>query len=281
MAKSLHLANKIPTILALSALTLFVAAYLPVFQILFKKWVSSEEYNHAFLTLPIIIYMIWVKRFQLVERQVQYSPFGLFIVVLATLAYYFAMLTQVHTIITLSMFLTILGVLIYLAGVNSIKELFTPLLLLLILIPIPDQLYIKLTFPLQLKVSQASEVIVTILGVPLYREGNIMNIPEKSFEVVEACSGLRSIIALLTLSLIMGYFMLKKKYAKVILFIASIPTAIAVNIVRVTVMILLFHFFRIDLTKGILHNVTGLMVFGIALITLFTLLKVLKIWETK
>ena len=95
------------------------------------------------------------------------------------------MLTQVNTIFFLSMLLTVFGVLIYLAGVNSVKELFTPLLLFLILIPVPDQLYIKLTFPLQLKVSQVSEIVVRIFGVPLFREGNVMNIPGKSFEVVE------------------------------------------------------------------------------------------------
>jgi len=276
-----HSANKKPIILAFTALTLFAVAYFPVFQILVKKWVSSEEYSHAFLTIPIIIYMVWKKRSYLAERQAQYSPFGLFIVVLAMPAYYFTMLTQVHTIMSLSMFLTVFGVLIYLAGVNSVKELFTPLLLFLILIPIPEQLYINLTFPLQLKVSQASEIIIRIFGVPLLREGNIMNIPEKSFEVVEACSGLRSIITLLTLSFIMGYFMLKKNSSKVILIIASIPTAIVVNIVRVTVMILLFYFFRIDLAEGTLHNVIGLMVFAIGLITLLLLQKVLKSWEIR
>ena len=265
----------------MTALTLFAVAYFPVFQILVKKWASSEEYSHAFLTVPIIIYMVWRKRSYLAERQVQYSPFGLFIVALAMAAYYFAMLTQVHTIMCLSMFMTVFGVLIYLAGLNSVKELFTPLLLLLILIPIPEQLYIKLTFPLQLKVSQVSEIIVRFFGVPLLREGNIMNIPGKSFEVVEACSGLRSMITLLTLSFIMGYFMLKKNSSKLILIIASIPTAIVVNIVRVTVMILLSYFFRLDLAEGKLHTITGITVFILALLILLLIQKLLQPWEIR
>ena len=191
------------------------------------------------------------------------------------------MLTAIHTIIALSMFLTIIGTLIYLTGLQAVKDLSMPLLLLLILIPFPEQLYIKLTFPLQLKVSQASEIIVKMFGVPLLREGNIMNIPEKSFEVVEACSGLRSMITLLTLSIIMGYFMLKKNFSKLILLLASAPTAIAINIIRVTAMILLFHFFRLDLTDGILHSITGLLIFSIALGILLLLQKVLESWETE
>ena len=206
---------------------------------------------------------------------------GLIILLFSTAAYFFAMLTEVHTIIALSLFLTIIGVLIYLAGLKIVKELSLPLLLLLILIPFPEQLYIKLTFPLQLKVSQASEIVVRLFGVPLLREGNVMNIPGKSFEVVEACSGLRSMITLLTLSIIMGYYLLKKNSSKLILLLASAPTAIVVNIIRVSTMILLFHFFKLDLAEGTLHSITGLLIFGIALGILLLLNKVLESWETE
>ena len=256
-------------------------AYFPVFQILVSKWAESEEYNHAFLTLPIISYMAWNKRSALSLGHPKYPSIGLLLLLFAMPAYFFAMLTEVRTIIVLSLFLTIAGTLIYLLGIQAIRELFVPLLLLLILIPFPEQLYIKLTFPLQLKVSQASEIIVKMFGVPLLREGNVMNIPEKSFEVIEACSGLRSMITLLTLSIIMGYFMLKKNASKLILLLASAPTAIAINIIRVTAMILLFHFFRLDLTEGTPHSITGLLIFGIALGILLLLQKGLKTWETK
>lgn len=191
------------------------------------------------------------------------------------------MLTQVHTIISLSMVLTLVGVLIYLFGIRTAWELFTPILLLLLLIPVPEQLYIKLTFPLQLKVSQVSEVIVGMFGVPVLREGNVMNIPGKSFEVVEACSGLRSIITLVTLSVVIGYFMLNRKVSKLVLLVASLPVSVFVNIIRVVAMILLFHVFRLDLTEGILHTITGLMIFSLALAVLLTFHKALESWETK
>lgn len=265
----------------LVAMLLFVTAYYPVFEILAKKWLASDEYSHAFLTLPVILYMIWGKKAVLQDTKFQYAPLGLFLVVLATVCYFFAMLTQVHTLISLSLFLTILGVLIYLTGIQSVQILFIPLVLLLILIPVPEQLYIKLTFPLQLKVSQLSEMMVEQFAVPILREGNVMNIPGKSFEVVEACSGMRSIITLLTLSLIMGYFMLERKTSKILLLLASIPTAVCINIIRVSSMIILYHFFRLDLSEGLLHTLTGTLVFVIAFILLLSLLKVLEFWETK
>jgi len=273
--------RKKSTLLALAAVTLFVVGYLPVFQILVKKWLTSDEYSHAFLTLPIIFYMVWRERSVLAGGPVRYSFVGLIILIVSAPVYMFALLTRVHTVIALSMFLTVIGAVIYLGGVRMVKELATPLILLLMLIPVPEQLYIQITFPLQLKVSQISKAVIRLFGVPILREGNIMHIPDKTFEVVEACSGLRSMITMLTLSVIMGYFMLKRLSSKLILVAAGVPTAIFVNIIRVITMILLFQFFRLDLTEGALHTVTGLLIFGIALVILFLILKVLEHWETK
>ncbi len=260
---------------------LFVIAYFPAFQILVEKWSNSEEYSHAFLMIPIIVYMVWKKKEILQQGQKQYTFIGLIVVVFAMVLYYFALLTQVHTIISLSMLLTVVGACVYLYGSKAVIILITPLLLFLLLIPVPDSLYIKLTFPLQLKVSQMSEVIVGMFGIPIFRQGNVMTIPNKSFEVVEACSGLRSMITLANLSIVIGYFMLERKTSKCILFLSSIPIAVFVNVVRVSMMILLYHFFKLDLVEGLLHIVSGVAVFVLALISLLAFNKILEIWENK
>jgi len=124
--------------------------------------------------------MVWEKKKTLLEDKPHYSMLGLFLIVLSSICYLFALLTQVPTFISMSMYFTIVGVLIYMLGIKSIQTLFMPLVLLLILIPVPDQLYIKLTFPLQLKVSQLSEILVEFFGVPIFREGNVMNAPGKA-----------------------------------------------------------------------------------------------------
>jgi exosortase len=268
-------------ILGLSVLATFIGAFFPAFRLLFEIWMKSEEYGHAFLTIPIIFYMVWAKRIAFASGSGKYGLPGLALAIIFTVIYIFAILTQVNTFIFMSMYLTVIGSLIYLSGPGIIKVLATPLLLFLLLIPIPEQLYPQLTFPLQLKVSQASEIIIRQFSVPLLREGNVMHIPQRSFEVVEACSGLRSVMSLLTLSIIMGYFMMRRITSKVILFAASIPTAIFVNIVRITFMILLFYHFKMDLTKGALHTATGFLVFLLAILTLFLLQRMLERWETK
>ena len=271
----------LPVYLALGALVLFVVAYFPVFRILAGKWAESEEYSHAFLTLPIILYMVYQNRQRVLETPATFSPLGLVTLMLASALYYFSLLTEVHTVIALAMYLTVLGTVVFLFGIRSLWVLFTPLLLLLMLIPFPDQLYIQLTFPLQLKVSQMSEAIIDLFGIPVHRAGNVLTIPQKSFEVVEACSGLRSVITLLTLSVVMGYFLLVRTTSKLLLVAASIPVAIFVNLIRVVTIVLLFHSFGLDLYEGTLHTVTGLLIFLIALVTLFLLQRILEQWEHK
>ena len=271
----------LPVYLALSALVLFLVAYFPVFRILAGKWAESEEYSHAFLTLPIILYMVYQNRQRVLETPATVTPLGLVTLLLASALYYFSLLTEVHTVIALAMYLTVLGAVVFLFGIRSVWVLFTPLLLLLMLIPFPDQLYIQLTFPLQLKVSQMSEAIISLFGIPVHRAGNVLTIPQKSFEVVEACSGLRSVITLLTLSVVMGYFLLVRTTSKLLLVAASIPVAIFVNLIRVVTIVLLFHSFGHDLYEGTLHTVTGLLIFLIALATLFLLQRILEQWEHK
>ena len=263
------------------ALVLFIAACYPALEILVTKWSHSDEYSHAFIVVPIIFYIIWSKKNTFAENLTGSSTLGLAVIIPSLALYLFALFTQVDTIILLSMFLTVVGILLYFTGLKGIKQFATPLLLYLLLIPIPDQLYVSLTFPLQLRVSEISEIILRSLHVPMLREGNIMNIPHMNFEVIEACSGLRSIIALLTISVLSGYFTLKKFTSKTILIMASVPVAILVNIIRVVSMILLYYFFNLNLTEGASHTIAGLAIFLTAMLILYSLQRVLELWERK
>jgi len=266
--------------LSLLATGLFIAAYYPIFKILATKWAGSEDYTHAFFTVPIILYMAWLKRESFAAGQ-GWQKTGLAWIILATALYIVSLQLQIPSFIAMSMVLTVSGAILYLSGIKVLREMFIPLLLLILLIPVPEQLLSMITASLQLKVSQASELILQLLNVPLFREGNVLHIPEKTFQVVEACSGIRSLISLITLSLILGYFSLKNNWSIVILVAFSIPVAVLVNIMRVSSLVLAFHFFRLDLSSGSAHTIMGLALFGIALVVLFMLQRILEHWETQ
>ncbi|MFW6148168.1 MAG: exosortase/archaeosortase family protein, partial [Thermodesulfobacteriota bacterium] len=139
--------------------------------------------------------------------------------------------------------------------------------------------YAKLTIPLQLFVSQTSTWLGAFFGLPIFREGNVIHLADKSLEVVKACSGLRSINPLLALSAIFGYFTLRANALRTVLFFSAIPAAIFINIVRVLLMMLAYHFFAYDLTKGTLHNLLGIVLFAFALAFVAGVQRILSIWD--
>jgi len=261
---------------------LFVVAYFPAAQILVSQWTAREDYSHAFLMVPIIGYMVWLKRGSLHKQQSQSQRIAsIVILTLSTLFYLLASKFHFLSVINLSMVISLLTLLLYFLDFNSLKKLGTPILLMLLLIPIPNQFYSTITVPLQLKVSQLSGFLIQLLNVPLFREGNILYIPNKTFEVIDACSGMRYIISMTTLSLLLGYFTLNKTLSKIILVVFAVPIAILVNTIRVITLVLAFHYSQIDLTTGTAHTLTGVIIFGIAILTLLLLQRILEFWENR
>ena len=145
----------------------------------------------------------------------------------------------------------------------------------------PSQVYSILTIPLQLFVSKISVALAAFLEVPIYREGNVLYLPDKTFQVVQACSGLRSMISLLTLSLILGYFTLRSNSLKIVLFFSGIPVAVLVNIVRVSLLVLAFYYLGLDLTSEGIHTVFGMLIFLLALISIVGFKVLLSFWDKK
>jgi exosortase len=130
-------------------------------------------------------------------------------------------------------------------------------------------LYNEITFPLQLFASSVAEHVLSLLSIPVYREGNIIELASQRLSVVEACSGIRSLLSLSFLSLIYGYFFLEKDaWSRVVLFLFTIPIAIFTNSLRVTLTGILSEF-NPELAKGVFHSMEGWVIFVIALVLLF------------
>jgi exosortase len=261
---------------------LFAVAYFPAARVLVIQWNELEEYSHAFLTVPIIGYMVWLKRRVLHKQQSNSQQIAAMVTLtLSTLFYLVASKLHVPSVINLTLIISLLSILLYFFSFDSLRKLAIPILLTIMLIPIPTQLYSMITVPLQLKVSELSGFLLQLLNVPLFREGNIINIPSKTFQVIDACSGMRYIISITTLSLLFGYFTLHKNISKIILVLFAVPIAFLVNIIRVMTQVLAFHYFQIDWSTGTAHTLMGVVVFGLAILALFFLQRILEFWEQK
>jgi exosortase A len=254
---------------------LFLLVFYPVWAGLVGAWASSEDYSHGFLIVPISLYAVWNKREDLKSAEIK-SSWAFF--PLAPAALFFFLISQYAEILTLAplaMIMFLAATLLFLCGWQVFKLCIFPLFLLFFMVPVPAQIYAALTVPLQLFVTKVTVSIVSLLGVPIMREGNVLYLPEHTLQVVQACSGLRSIMSLLTLGAVMGYFCLKQNFSRALLFVSAIPIAISVNILRVFLIVVAFYYFNFDLAHGNIHTVFGALIFGFAIVQFFILQKVL------
>ena len=258
----------------------FFITYLPVWEGLLSTWSHSDEYSHGFFIIPLSLFILWKKKNILARITPSPSAWGLAIIIISLLLYILADLAEISTVASFSMVPLLTGVTIYFYGFKILKECIFSLFLLLFMIPVPAQIYSSMTIPLQLIVSKTSALMASAIGIPIYLEGNVINMPGRVLEVVQACSGLRSLISLLTLSLIFGYFSLKSNWLRSVLFVSGIPAAIVVNIIRVFFMVLAFYYFNLDLTKGLIHTIYGMVIFFLAIIIILIIKGIFSIWDT-
>ena len=257
----------------------FCAAYLPVITGLIQSWSQSEDYSHGFVIVPLSIFILWRNRAFLGGIPVRGSWFGLVVSTGALLVYLVASKGEIQTAAAVSMVIFVWGGVVFLFGRAMFKAIFFPLIILLMMIPVPAQILASLTIPLQLLVTGASVRLASLTGVPIVHEGNVINLPLGAFEVVQACSGLRSIMSLLTLGVLVGYFTLRSNLTRGFFLLLAIPVALLVNILRVFILIVVFHYVAIDLSKGPLHTILGLFVFVTACGMFFLVGKGLSAWE--
>jgi len=257
----------------------FILAFSPVWKRLILTWYNSGEYSHGFFIVPLCCYIIWRKKDDLAGIPARPSAWGLAIIVFALFIYLFAHFARIMTLTSLSMIMVIAGVPIYFYGFVMFRHLLFPIFLLLFMIPIPLQIYASLTVPLQLFVSKVTVGILSLWNIPIFREGNVIKIPGHTLQIVDACSGLRSMITLLLLGAVLGYLTIKSLFLRMVLFISAVPIAIFVNVVRVLFLIIAYYYFNYDLTIGTIHVLFGLIIFILDLIFIFAVKGVLSIWD--
>jgi exosortase len=162
-----------------------------------------------------------------------------------------------------SVVFSIAGAVLLLGGTKYLRIFWFPIFLLFFMVPIPAVVYNEITFPLQLLASRVAENAISFLGIPIIREGNVLELASQKLDVVEACSGIRSLLTLTFLSLVYGYFCEKRTWLRAVLFFSTIPIAIAANAARVTITGVLANF-RPELAEGLFHEAQGWVIFMVA-----------------
>jgi exosortase len=254
---------------------LLLASYAPVLWRLVRQWDSDPDMGHGFFVPLVAGFIVWQKRAELLALKPAPNWWGLAVVLYGALQLWIATLGAELFLARTALVISIIGIVLLLGGTAWVRALGFPLFLLFFMIPIPTVVYNSITFPLQLLASRVSTEALNLMQIPVLREGNVLELAEQKLSVVEACSGIRSLLSLTFLSLVYGYFFEGKVWMRVALFVSTIPIAIVANASRVTLTGVLTEY-KPELAEGFFHTASGWVIFMVALAILIGLHQILN-----
>ncbi len=247
---------------------LLIACYAPVLYNLVRQWATDEDMGHGFFVPLVAGYVAWQRRSELIAVKPVPNYWGLLLVVFGAAQMMLGTLGAQIFIARTAFLVSLVGAVLFLGGTRTLKILAFPLFLLCFMFPLPAIIYARITLPLQLFASRVAEIVLTnLFGIPVLRDGNVLELASQKLSVVEACSGIRSLISLSFLALVYAYFFDRKVWMRWVLLAATIPIAIAANATRVTLTGVLSEY-RPDLAHGVFHTMEGWVLFLVALVLL-------------
>jgi exosortase len=260
-----------------AALAVLVALlYSGILGLLVQDWWTDPNFSHGFFVPAFSILVIWKRRKVLASIPVDPAWSGLGIIILALLVYLLGVIGAELFLSRSSFVLLLAGLVIYFLGWGYFRALIFPWAFLFLMVPLPTLIQSEVTFPLQFLASNLASSLLALVGVPVLREGNVIQLPTMTLEVVEACSGIRSLVSLVTLAIIYGYLLESSAALRVVLALAAVPIAIAANSLRIMGTGLLGLYWGPDRAEGFFHTFSGWVIFILALGMLFGLHRVLR-----
>jgi exosortase len=264
-------------LLAIGALVIsFGILYRDVIAKLVHDWYVDDNYSHGFLIVPLAAYFAWERRERLAALPLAPSSLGLVFIAGSLLVLMAGLLGAELFLTRISIIGMVVGTIVFVLGWGHARVLAFPLGFLLLMIPIPAIIFNQIAFPLQLVASQFGEVVLSTLSIPVLREGNVIMLANTTLEVAEACSGIRSLVSLLTLGIVYGYFIDTRLTVRLFLALATIPVAIITNGLRVAGTGVAAHYYGPGAAEGFFHTFSGWLVFIAAFTLLFAVARALK-----
>ena len=246
------------------------------------QWWHDPNFSHGFFVPLFTGFVLWQERDRLARLPTKPSWSGLVLLILALLLLIVGQFGAEIFLARSSFVLLLAGLTILFLGWNVFRAVLFPWAFLFLMIPIPAIIFNEITFPLQLLASQVSAATLPLLGVPILREGNVINLPSMALEVAEACSGIRSLMSLLTLAIIYGYLMERRVWVRWLLAVAAVPIAVAANSVRIIGTGLLVQYWDADKAEGYFHASWGWIIFVASLLMLYGLHALIRvIWPDR
>ena len=261
-----------------TCVVLLLIAYIPTILWMIDRWFAKESYyGHGFLIPIVSLAIIWQKRALLKKLKPSSEMYGLWIVMAGLLVHIVCASLKVYFISGFSLVFVIYGLILFFFGKKMAHSLIFPVFFLATMVPLPLVVVGNLTVKLKLFAAQAATLILNHTGFPCVRDGSIIRMPNSFISVEAPCSGLRSLISLLTLGLLFSYVIKVSFARKTILFLSSAPIAIASNAIRITLLAAVNDLYGEKIATGFFHDFTGFLVFAFAFSGLYGVSRLLEI----
>jgi exosortase A len=236
---------------------------------LVSDWINMPDFSHGFLIPIVSLYFLYERRKTLSALTPSSNWLGLGLIIFGIALLLLGNLATEYFTMRFSMLVVFGGVILFLLGKEYFEALFFPIIFLIFMIPIPSILMDRITFPMQLFASKVAANTLYLVGIPILREGNVMLLANTSLEVAEACSGIRSLISLLALSIVFAYLSQRVTWKRVVLVLSTFPIAIIANAARVSGTGILAHYYGDSVAQGFFHGFSGWILFVVAFVCLF------------
>ena len=262
---------------------LLVLIYLPTFVWMKARFDEAESYySHGYLVPLVFAYLIWMKRDELRKFAVKPVSLALFIFVPALLAHLLAYFFEINFISGFTLIAALFGLALYLYGTEVTKKVTFPVVFLAFMVPLPQVMIINISFKMKMMAAQIATSIVNLMGIHAVRDGSIVYLkPDTSLTIGSPCSGLSSLIALMALGALYAYIVKMSRTKKIILFLLSIPIALAANIFRIVMLLLVGFAYDAKVATGpFVHGFLAFLLYVFAIAGLIIIGRMLS-WGKK
>lgn len=229
--------------------------YAPVLRDMAAQWAVDTTYGYGYYIPPVAAYLVWDRRRALRAIRPEGTWTGLPILLVGLGALVLGRAGGIALVARASLIPVLFGLVLLLGGWRVARVVAFPILFLALMIPIPQGVLQRITWPLQIFTAQFSTEVLRLLGYPVYVEGIYIDLPNVRLEVAEACSGFRSLVALTATGILLAHLTQERWRERVVLVGSVVPIAILANAVRVTSNI------GLGIYEGTYHTVSGWMVF--------------------
>ena len=268
------------SLIAAAVLLVLVAiVYRGILVDLVGDWWRDPNFSHGFFVPAFSLFVLWQRREQLAKIEPRPSWFGSLVVAGSLAVMIVGVLGSEFFLPRFSLVMLLGGLVINFYGWRAFRAVLFPWAVLFLMIPIPAIIFNQVTFPLQLMASRLATGLLQLLGVPVLREGNIIQLPVMSLEVAEACSGIRSLVSLTTLAVIYGFFIEERTSRRVLLLIFAVPIAVIANALRVMGTGLAAQYWDPSKAEGFFHEFSGWIIFIVSLSLLLLVHRAMRLFD--